>query len=80
MDLESLTGIRHGLKDHRREGLTRFFNEFMTVLVAEGYTFEDLLHAAADWASERTELEEVAGYLEDACRAFRKPSLSDRAD
>ncbi|MEH1780397.1 MAG: hypothetical protein V7L26_15020 [Nostoc sp.] len=66
MDLESLTGIRHGLEDHRRDGLTQFFNEFMTVLLGQGYTFEDLLHAAANWASERTGLEEVVGHLEKA--------------
>lgn len=66
MDLESLAGIRYGLQDHRRQGLTQFFNEFMTVLVAEGYRFEDLLHAAANWASERTGLEEVVAHLEKA--------------
>ena len=66
MDLESLAGIRHGLQDHRRQGLTEFLNEFMVVLVDEGYRFEDLLHAAANWASERTGLEEVVGHLEKA--------------
>ena len=32
MDLESLAGICHGLEDCRREGLTKFVNEFMPVL------------------------------------------------
>lgn len=66
MDLESLAGIRHGLQDHRRQGLTEFLNEFMVVLVAEGYKFEDLIHAAANWASERAGLEEAVGHLEKA--------------
>lgn len=66
MDLESLAGIRHGLKDSRRDGLTLFMNEFMTVLLVLGYTFEDLLHALANWASEQPRLEEVVGYLEKA--------------
>ncbi|MHC5820066.1 MAG: hypothetical protein ACYT04_30410 [Nostoc sp.] len=66
MDLESLAGIRHGLQDHRRQGLTQFLNEFMTVLVSEGYTLEDLLHAVANWADEQPRLEEVVGHLEKA--------------
>jgi hypothetical protein len=66
MDLESQRGIRHGLQDSRRAGLTQFFNEFMPVLLSEGYTFEDLLHALASWASEQPRLDEVVGYLEKA--------------
>ncbi|OKH14840.1 hypothetical protein NIES592_08155 [Fischerella major NIES-592] len=66
MDLESLAGIRHSLQDSRRDGLTLFMNEFMTVLLSEGYTFEDLLHALANWASEQPRLEEIVGYLEKA--------------
>jgi hypothetical protein len=66
MDFESLAGIRHGLEDCRRRGLTQFFNEFMPVLVSEGYTFEDVLHALANWASEQPRLDEVVGHLEKA--------------
>jgi hypothetical protein len=66
MDLESLAGIRYGLKDCRREGLTQFFKEFMPVLLSEGYSFEDLLHAIANWASEQPRLEKVVGHLEKA--------------
>ncbi|PMB08211.1 hypothetical protein CEN49_10640 [Fischerella thermalis CCMEE 5273] len=66
MNLESQRGIRHGLQDSRRDGLTLFMNEFMTVLLSEGYTFEDLLHALANWASEQPQLDEVVGYLEKA--------------
>ncbi|MEH1920595.1 hypothetical protein [Nostoc sp.] len=60
MDLESLAGIRHGLQDSRRDGLTEFFHEFMLVLLSEGYSFEDLLHAIANWASEQPRLDELA--------------------
>ncbi|MBW4480735.1 MAG: hypothetical protein KME54_28830 [Tolypothrix brevis GSE-NOS-MK-07-07A] len=49
MGFESLAGIRHGLQDCRRIGLTQFFNEFMPVLISEGFTFEDVLHAIALW-------------------------------
>ncbi|MCC5622735.1 hypothetical protein [Nostoc sp. CHAB 5715] len=66
MDLESLRGIRHGLQDCCRSGLTEFFHEFMLVLLSEGYSFEDLLHAIANWASEQPRLEEVVGHLEKA--------------
>ncbi|MFN6538322.1 MAG: hypothetical protein RM021_018505 [Nostoc sp. EkiNYC01] len=71
MDLESLAGIRHGLQDCRRDGLTQFFNEFMTVLIAEGYTFEDLLDVITSWASEKPELEDVVKHLEDAEQKMR---------
>jgi hypothetical protein len=66
VDFESLAGIRHGLQDSRRQGLTLFLNEFMTVLVSEGYSFEDLLHALANWASDQPRLDEVVGHLEKA--------------
>lgn len=66
MDFESIRGIRHGLQDSRRQGLTLFLNEFMLVLMSEGYTFEDLLHALANWANEQPRLEEVVGHLEKA--------------
>ncbi|MEH2458289.1 hypothetical protein [Nostoc sp.] len=72
MDLESIRGIRHGLQDCRRDGLTQFFNEFMTVLVTEGYTFGDLLDAVTTWASEKPELEEVVKQLEDAEQEVRR--------
>ncbi|MFN6472577.1 MAG: hypothetical protein RMY36_023290 [Nostoc sp. SerVER01] len=71
MDLESLAGIRHGLQNCRRDGLTQFFNEFMTVLIAEGYTFEDLLDAITSWASDKLELEDVVKHLEDAEQKMR---------
>lgn len=44
MDLESQKGIRHGLQDTRRDGLTKFINELMPIILSEGYSFEDLLH------------------------------------
>jgi hypothetical protein len=66
VDFESLAGIRHRLQDSRRQGLTLFLNEFMTVLVSEGYSFEDLLHALANWASDQPRLDEVVGHLEKA--------------
>ncbi|MHC5819377.1 MAG: hypothetical protein ACYT04_26735 [Nostoc sp.] len=66
MDLESLAGIRHGLQDCRRSGLTQFFNEFMPVLISEGYSFEDVLRALANWADEQPRLQEVVGHLEKA--------------
>ena len=72
MDLESLKGIRHGLQDSRRNGLTQYVREFMSVLNSEGYTFEDLLHALANWASEKPQLEEVAGHLENATQSVKK--------
>jgi hypothetical protein len=71
MNLESLAGIRHGLQDCRRDGLTQFFNEFITVLIAEGYTFEDLLDAITNWACEKPELEDVVKHLEDAEQKMR---------
>ncbi|PHJ69120.1 hypothetical protein VF14_02995 [Nostoc linckia z18] len=77
MNLESITGIRHGLQDCRRDGLTQFFNEFMTVLIAEGYTFEDLLDAITSWVALNPELEDVVKHLEDAeqkMRLFRSQS------
>ncbi|MEH2467834.1 hypothetical protein [Nostoc sp.] len=71
MDLESITGIRHGLQDCRRDGLTQFLNEFMKVLIAEGYTFEDLLDAITNWASEKLEFEDVVKHLEEAEQKVR---------
>ncbi|MFN6474351.1 MAG: hypothetical protein RMY36_032360 [Nostoc sp. SerVER01] len=71
MDFESLAGIRHGLQDCRRDGLTQFFNEFMTVLIAEGYTFEDVLDAITSWAAKTPELEDVVKHLEDAEQKMR---------
>jgi hypothetical protein len=71
MDLESLAGIRYGLQDCRREGLTKFFNEFMPILFSQGYTFEDVLHALANWANEQPRLEEVVGHLEKATNEIR---------
>ncbi|MBN3945931.1 MAG: hypothetical protein HWQ38_05350 [Nostoc sp. NMS7] len=66
MDLESIRGIRHGLEDCRREGLTKFLNEFMPVLFSQGYTFEDLLSALANWADEQARFERAVGHLEKA--------------
>ncbi|MEH1788834.1 MAG: hypothetical protein V7L23_25460 [Nostoc sp.] len=74
MDFESLAGIRHGLQDCRRQGLTQFFNEFMPVLTSEGYSFEDVLHALANWAAEQPRLEEVVGHLEKATDEIHSPS------
>ncbi|MFN6472595.1 MAG: hypothetical protein RMY36_023380 [Nostoc sp. SerVER01] len=71
MNLESLAGICHGLQDCPHDGLTQFFNEFMTVLIAEGYTFEDLLDAITSWASDNLELEDVVKHLEDAKQKMR---------
>ncbi|MHC5717364.1 MAG: hypothetical protein ACYTX0_35930, partial [Nostoc sp.] len=72
MDFESIRGVHNGLKDHRRLGLTQFINEFMVVLLSEGYSFEDLLHALANWADNQPRLEEVVGYLEKATDEFIK--------
>ena len=66
VDLESLRGIRNGLQDCRRAGLTLFVNAFMTVLLSEGYSFGDLLFALTNWASEQSRLEEVVKHLEKA--------------
>ncbi|MEH2458303.1 hypothetical protein [Nostoc sp.] len=66
MDFESKRGVRNGLQDSHRDGLTEFFHEFMLILLSEGYTFEDLLHAIANWANEQPRLDEVVGHLEKA--------------
>lgn len=66
LNKDSLSGIRYGLRDSRRDGLTQFVREFMPVLLAENYTFEDLLYALANWASDQPRLDEVVNYLEKA--------------
>lgn len=66
MDLESQKSIRHGLQDSRREGLTNFVNELMPILLSEGYSFEDLLHALANWTSSKPQFTEVLIHLEKA--------------
>lgn len=71
MQIESLTGIRHALEDHRRKALTDFIKEFMPVLISEGYSFEDLVNALADWADEQ-KLNSVVGYLEKAAQEVSK--------
>ncbi|MEH1908781.1 MAG: hypothetical protein V7L05_28145 [Nostoc sp.] len=72
MDLESIRGIRHGLEDCRRSGLTQFFNEFMPVLFSQGYSFEDLFSALANWADNQPRLEEVVGHLEKAADEIQR--------
>lgn len=64
--------IQVTLQDFRREALTRFIHEFMMILTAEGYTFEDLLDAIATWAAEKPELEEVVKRLEEAELEMRR--------
>ncbi len=67
MDFESLARIRDRLRDSRREGLTLFVNEFMPVLLSEGYSLEDLLHALANWTFEQPGLDKkVLFHLEKA--------------
>ena len=75
LNLETLAGIRHALEDSRREGLTSFINQFMVLLVAEGYKFEDLLHALANWADEQSGLDEVVKHLESAINEVRQKAV-----
>lgn len=46
--------------------------ELMSVLAAQGFTFNHLVDAVADYASDRPEFESAVCHLEEASRAVRE--------
>ena len=66
-DSDQQTHIRTALRDSRREGLIKFFDEFIILLEQEGFSFQDLLEAIAIWMfRQRPNPEEVIKHLEEA--------------
>lgn len=66
MEPETVTSIRQSLRQHRAQALTNFINEFMVVLASEGFCYEDLLDALANWTDDQPKFSKVVNYLEDA--------------
>ena len=52
--------------------ITWFVSELMSVLVAQGFTFEHLIDGIADYAADRPEFESAVCHLEEASRAVRE--------
>lgn len=71
MDTQNSTEIRHTLRAFRREALTQFINEFMIILVQEGYSFEDLLEAITNWTNQNPKLAPAVKHLEEAAAIAR---------
>lgn len=53
-------------------------NELMLILISEGYTLKDLLHALANWTSEYPQFDEVLGHLEKATRSVALDEVCER--
>lgn len=68
MDLESQKGIRHGLQDARRDGLTKYVREFLSISESEGYSLQDLLYALANLTSDQN-LHLTTEHLENAAQS-----------
>ncbi|MCC5623552.1 hypothetical protein [Nostoc sp. CHAB 5715] len=63
------------MRDSRREGLIKFFDEFITLLEQESFSFQDLLEALAAWMfRQRPNPEEVIKHLEDAALELHRAS------
>ncbi|MEH1808416.1 hypothetical protein [Nostoc sp.] len=74
-DSEQQAHIRTALRDSRREGLIKFFDEFITLLEQEGFSFQDLLEAIATWMfRQRPNPEQVIKHLEDAAMELSRVS------
>ncbi len=43
MENDLQTAMRHALQDCRREALTRFMGEFITLLDQEGFSYKDIV-------------------------------------
>lgn len=56
----------------RQRCVTWLVCELMSVLVEQGFTFEHLVDAVADYASDRAEFESAVCHLEEASRAVRE--------
>jgi hypothetical protein len=75
IDSEQQTHIRTALRDSRREGLIKFFDEFITLLEQEGFSFQDLLEAIAVWMfRQRPNPEQAIKHLEDAALELHRAS------
>ncbi|MEH2384881.1 MAG: hypothetical protein V7K14_03615 [Nostoc sp.] len=75
IDSEQQAHIRTALRDSRREGLIKFFDEFITLLEQEGFSFQDLLEAIAAWMfQQRQNPVEVIKHLEDAAMELSRIS------
>jgi hypothetical protein len=67
IDDEEKDLIRSALRSSRRQGLTIFVEEFMELLIKEGFSFQDLLEALASWSFRRKlNPESVVKHLENA--------------
>ncbi len=77
IDQEEKEPIRNVLRNSRREGLAIFLEEFMELLVQEGFSFQDLLEALASWSFRRKlNPSSVVKHLENA--ASEMYSTQDR--
>ena len=68
--------ICDALRLSRREGLSVFVEEFISLLAQEGFSLEDLLQAIASWLYRTKGNVEVIKHLEDA--ALKLSPIQDK--
>lgn len=68
---EEQQSIRFALRDARWQALSDFMNDFIHLLIDEGFSFEDLLHALATYSDSQLEYRRGTIHLEEAAKAIR---------
>ena len=65
---EEEQSIRFALRDARWQALSDFMNDFIHLLIDEGFSFEDLLHALAHFSDSQLQYKKATIHLEEAAK------------